>query len=83
MCNIAIAIYFPLKYQLKNYRNYRIVDNKDTGELGLGGAIRGIILLKHRFGNANKVFCTGFQGSIGKFIELPKPEVIDYKIYQS
>lgn len=80
--NIVIAVYYPVKYQLKTYRDYKVADNKDTGEVGLGGAIRGLILLKHRFGNANKVFCTGFQGSVGKFVELPKPDIIDYSLYQ-
>lgn len=79
-CNICIAVYYPLKYQLRSYRGYRVLD--DSGEC-LGSAIRGIILLKNRFGSANKVFCTGFQGSIGRFVELPSPDQIDYSIYQS
>ncbi len=79
-CNICIAVYYPLKYQLRSYRGYRILD--DSGEC-LGSAIRGIILLKNRFGSANKVFCTGFQGSIGRFVELPSPDQIDYSIYQN
>lgn len=58
-----------------------MIDKIDN--LGLGGAIRSLILLKHRFGNANKAFVTGFQGSIGKFVELPKPEEINYELYQS
>lgn len=86
-CNVAIAVYYPIKYQLKTYRGYQITDTKDgSGSIispGLGGAIRGLILLKHRFGSAYKVFCTGFQGSVGKFVELPKPDFIDYYKYQS
>ncbi len=77
-CNICLAIYYPLKYQLSTYRGYNV-----SGENGLGSAIRSIILLKHRFGNANKVFPLGFQGSIGKFTELPPPDQIDYFVYQS
>lgn len=77
-CNICLAIYYPLKYQLNTYRGYNV-----TGDNGLGAAIRSIILLKHRFGGANKVFPLGFQGSIGKFIELPPPDQIDYNDYQS
>lgn len=84
--NIVIAVYYPIKYQLKVYRDYKVADVRDANgiviESGLGGAIRGLILLKHRFGCANKVFCTGFQGSVGKFVELPKPDVIDYSLYQ-
>ncbi len=81
MANLVIAIYYPIKYQLKEYRGYKVCDNKDTGEIGLGSAIRSLILLKNRFGSANKVFPVGFQGSIGKFVELPKPEFIDYSDY--
>lgn len=81
-CTMCLAVYFPLKYQLTSYRGYRILDSKDGG-LGLGGAVRGILLLKNRFGNANKAFVTGFQGSIGKFVELPKPDEINYDLYQS
>ena len=32
---------------------------------------------------SNKVFCTGFQGSLGRFEELPDPGSIDYEVYQS
>lgn len=77
-CNICIAMYYPLKYQLTSYRGYKVL-----GDDGMGSAIRSAILLKHRFGNANKVFPLGFQGSIGRFVELPKPDLIDYSIYQS
>jgi hypothetical protein len=28
------------------------------------------------------VFPVGFQGSIGRFVELPKPDQIDYSLYQ-
>lgn len=84
--NVIIAVYYPVKYKLKTYRDYIVTDVKDSNghvvEAGLGGAIRGLILLKHRFGCANKAFCTGFQGSVGKFVELPKPDMIDYSLYQ-
>lgn len=79
---IVISVYYPIKYQLRTYRDYRVVDDKTTGELGLGSALRSLILLKNRFGTANKVFPVGFQGSIGRFVELPKPDVIDYSLYQ-
>lgn len=77
-CNVCIAMYYPLKYQLTTYRGYNVI-----GDNGLGSAIRSAILLKNRFGNAFKVFPLGFQGSTGKFIELPKPDKIDYSLYQS
>lgn len=78
MCNICIAVYYPLKYQLTSYRGYKVL-----GEDGLGSVIRSAILLKHRFGNALKVFPLAFQGSVGKFLELPKPEKVDYSLYQA
>ena len=81
--NVIIAVYYPIKYQLKTYRDYRITDNKETGEPGLGSAMRSLILLKHRFGNANKVFPVAFQGSVGRFEELPSPDQVDYNKYQS
>ena len=81
-CNICIALYNPIKVQRSNYRGYKIID-KEHPEDTLGSAMRGLILLKHRFGVANKVFCTGFQGSLGKFEELPDPNSIDYSLYQS
>lgn len=80
--NIVISVYYPIKYQLRTYRDYRVIDDKSTGELGLGSALRSLILLKNRFGSANKVFPVGFQGSIGRFVELPKPDQIDYSLYQ-
>lgn len=86
VCNDAlmvIAVYYPIKYKLREYRGYRICDDKETGALGLGSSMRSLILLKNRFGSANKVFPVGFQGSIGKFVELPKPEEIIYEEYQS
>lgn len=82
-CTQCIAVYYPLKHQIKTYRGYRVLDSSDGLDKGLGGAIRGLILLKNRFGNANKVFVSGFQGTIGRFVELPKPEEIDYELYQS
>lgn len=81
-CNICIAVYNPIKYQRGSYRGYSVID-KNNPEGALGSAMRGLILLKHRFGVANKVFCVGFQGSLGRFEELPDPGSIDYGIYQS
>lgn len=81
-CNICVAVYNPIKYQRSTYRGYTII-NKEYPEESLGSAMRGLILLKHRFGVANKVFCTGFQGSLGRFEELPDPGSINYEVYQS
>ena len=77
-CNICIAVYNPLDYKLKKYREYQV-----TGEDGLGSAIRGLLILKSRFGTAHKAIVCGFMGSNGTFEELPNPNVIDYSKYQS
>lgn len=80
---VVVSIYYPIKYQLKTYRGYQVVDDSSSGILGLGSSLRSLILLKNRFGSANKVIPVGFQGSIGRFVELPKPDQIDYSLYQS
>lgn len=77
-CNICIAVYNPLDYKLKTYRGYQV-----TGEDGLGSAIRGLLILKSRFGTAHKAIPCGFMGSNGLFEELPHPNEIDYSKYQS
>ena len=77
-CNICIAVYNPLDYKLKKYRDYQVV-----GDEGLGSAIRGLLILKSRFGSAHKAIPCAFMGSNGLFEELPPPEYMDYSKYQS
>ena len=77
-CNICIAVYNPLDYKRKTYRDYQVI-----GGDCLGSAIRGLLILKSRFGSAHKAICCGFMGSNGLFEELPDPDKIDYSKYQS
>ena len=76
-CNICIAVYNPLDYKLKTYRGYTVI-----GDLGLGSAIRGLLILKSRFGSSHKAIPCGFMGSTGLFVELEPPETINYTKYQ-
>ena len=78
MCNICIAVYNPLDYKLKTYRGYQVI-----GDDGLGSAMRGLLILKSRFGSAHKAIPCGFMGSNGLFEELSSPDEIDYSRYQS
>ena len=57
---IVISVYYPIKYQLRTYRDYRVVDDKTTGELGLGSALRSLILLKNRLRIAQSISHTFF-----------------------
>lgn len=79
--DVCIALFSPLKSQLKSYHGYRVIDNEDGP--GMGSALRSAIILKNRYGMANKLVMLGFQGAIGKFVEIPKPDQIDYSLYQS
>ena len=77
-CTVCIAVYNPLDYKLKTYRGYQVI-----GEDGLGSAIRGLLILKSRFGSAHKAIPCAFMGSNGTFEELPSPDYVDYTKYQS
>jgi len=77
-CNLCIAVYNPLDYKLKTYRGYQVL-----GDPSMGSAIRGLLILKSRFGSAHKAIVCGFMGSNGLFEELPSPEKIDYSKYQT
>lgn len=76
---IVLAIYSPIKDKLVNYRGYKVL-----GEGGLGDVLKSIIVLKNRYGVADKVIPVAFMGSIGKFEELPKYEdITDISYYQN
>ena len=71
-CTICIAVYNPLDYKLKTYRGYVVI-----GEDGLGSAMRGLLILKSRFGSAHKAIPCAFMGSNVKEEikdEAPKPK---------
>ena len=79
--DICIALFSPFRQQLKTYHKYKITSD-DIGP-GLEDVLRSAIILKNRYGIANRFVILGFQGSIGRFVELPKSDLIDYSIYQS
>ena len=78
-CDICIALFSPFRTQLKNYRNYRIVDSEEG--YGLQDAARSCIILKNRYGISNKIVMTAFKGSVGKFEPLPSHDQIVYEDY--
>ncbi len=79
--DICIALFSPYRTQLKNYRNYRIIDD-DSG-YGLQDICRSCIIIKNRYGISNRVIMTAFKGSIGKFEPLPSHDSIVYEDYLS
>lgn len=80
-CDICIALFSPFKTQLKTYRGYKIVDD-ELGP-GLQDICRSCIILKNRYGIANRIVMTAFKGSIGQFQPLPSVDTIDYSKYIS
>lgn len=76
--DIVLAIYSPLKDKLTSYRGYKIL-----GDEGLFDRVKGCIVLKNRYGIADKVIVMGFYGEVGKFIELPAPDEIIPSQYRS
>lgn len=79
--DICIALFSPFRTQLKNYRNYKIID--DSEGYGLQDICRSCIIIKNRYGVSNRIVMTAFKGSIGKFEPLPSPDVINYDDYLS
>lgn len=76
---IVLAVYSPIKDKCVNYRGYKVL-----GEGGLGDVLKSVIVLKNRYGIADKVVPMAFMGSIGKFEELPKYEdIVDISYYQN
>ncbi len=63
---IVIALFNPARQKMNNWEGYDIKKLKDR--------IRGICILKNRFGEVDKVIPTNFFGEINIFRELPKPE---------
>ena len=80
-CDICIALFSPFKTQLKSYRGYRITD--DGNRHGLQDVCRSLILLKNRYGTANRIILTAFKGDVGMFLPLPGAEEIEYDNYFS
>jgi len=88
-CEIAIGVYYPLKYKLKTHCGYPIII-EDTGQQG-GGAFLGLrdryrclCLIKNRTGISDRLIPTNFFGELGLFRELPPSKNIqDYGPYLS
>ena len=64
-----LQLYFPFREKLSTYRGFKIL-----GDDGIGEVLRSTIISKNRYGQANRVICSGFWGSVGWFKELPDPD---------
>lgn len=62
-CNIALAMFSPLRFRIEEYRGYNIVKLQDR--------IRTVTILKNREGPAEKTLGYAFYGEVGFFHELP------------
>lgn len=83
-CEVCIAIYNPLKHKLKSHRGYPIiVENSQPGSfIGLRDRYRSAILIKNRFGEADRRVPLNFFGEIGYFKEFPNvQDCSDWKDY--
>ena len=81
---VCIAIYNPLKHKLTSHRGYPIIveDSQPGAFIGLRDRYRSAILIKNRFGEADRLVPLNFFGEIGLFKELPKvQECSDWKDY--
>lgn len=65
---IVIAIFNPHREKLANYKGYNVSTIKDK--------FRGLQVLKHRLGEADKSVAVNFFGSIGYWRELPNAEAM-------
>ena len=72
-CDIAIAVYYPNREKISNYRGYKIIV---PNGVGFGEFFRSLVICKNRFGVSNAVIATNFFGEIGLFKELPKGDQI-------
>lgn len=72
----VIAIYHPFREKRSKCEGYDIRQLKDRARLP--------IILKNRFGMADKMFMTAFYGEIGLWKELPAPDKMgNYDLYQN
>lgn len=82
--DVCIALYSPVKQQVKTFKGYKIIiENAQDGSFaGLRDRARFGILLKNRYGEGDKMIPMNFFGEIGLFKELPKANTItDYSSY--
>lgn len=75
--DIVMMLYSPFREKIPTYRDYPIL-----GPNGFGDRLRSIILVKNRFGIANKVFPMLFYGEVGWWKECKKAsDITDPKPY--
>lgn len=74
--DVIIALFDPTREKLSNYRNYSVEQ--------LSRILRGVLLLKNRYGDGDIFIGGAFYGKCGIWRELPKPEeIIDYTRFQT
>ena len=76
--DVVLALHCPAKEKMSTWEGYNIKILKDK--------IRGICVLKNRFGESDKIVPAAFYGNINYFKDLPKSEEIiakgnDYRPY--
>lgn len=71
--DVVMILYSPYRERVPNYRDYKII-----GPKSLGDRYRSLLVVKNRYGEANKVQSLAFYGEVGYFKELPKgSDIID------
>lgn len=63
---VVIALFNPLREKINNWEGYDIRKLRDK--------IRGLCILKNRYGEVDKVLPVNFFGNVNIFRELPKPD---------
>lgn len=72
---VVLALFNPSKYNIPNYFGYDLTK--------LPNCFRSIIVLKNRIGRDGLEVPLYFKGSSNYFKELPRPDKINYKDYES
>lgn len=72
-CDVAISLFNPYKYDLKEYMDYSITDFTD--KMG-ANKFRGLKIIKNSYGTDNVRIGLGFLGEVGLFKELTKSKDI-------
>lgn len=74
--DVIIALFDPNREKMSEYRKYDVTQ--------LSRILRGILLLKNRYGDGDIFIGAAFYGKCGIWKELPKPdEIIDYSRYRT
>ena len=76
-CEVCIGVYYPLKFKLKNHKEFPIiVDDRNSQFEGLRDRYRSLQLIKNRQGKSEKAIAVNFFGEIGWWIQFPKADSI-------